>query len=252
MALTKALTDSDHISAVDAGRQFGYTNDYITRLAREKKVIASRVGKQWYVDAKSLEAFVAHSKQIKKAHAEQLRMERKRERIVEKPAEATEVTFVPLPNTRASALAKAGMVVSVVAMIGGFLFAHVPYMTEEKLQSANILTALRDFATRLYGLGEAPVATPEVGVRVQESASDSTPEGASLARVLGSTTTAVAVIPPKDMRSTEEIAESFSDEVSVVRDADGTSGVITPVFKNSTGTPYRYLMVPMHRAESPP
>ncbi len=183
------ITDSGYISAVEAGQQFGYTNDYVTRLAREKKVVAVRVGKQWYVDAKSLELFVAKSDQVKKEYAERLRAERKRERKAGvSPSISPDVAFIPLPNPRVAVLAKAGMIVSVVAIAAGFIFSHAPSsLSGGQQQIAGVSSALRGFVVRLHEFG-----------------------------------------------------------------SDGNSGVITPIFKNSSSAPYRYLMVPMESAQRPP
>ena len=42
-----------------------------------------------------------------------------------------------------------------------------------------------------------------------------------------------------------KVKQSFSDEVSVSPNADGSSGVITPVFKKTKGDEYLYVMVPI-------
>ncbi len=46
-------------------------------------------------------------------------------------------------------------------------------------------------------------------------------------------------------KTIERIKKSFSDEVSVIPDESGTSGVITPVFKRISDDEYLYVLVPV-------
>lgn len=250
MSNASIIPNQKRISAAEAGRQFGYTNDYVTRLAREKKVNATRVGKQWYVDAASLESFVTKSELVKKEYADRLRAERKKERVqLAQGAGGARVAVVPLRGSRAGALAKAGMVVCVGVMAGGLIFVGGLRATEGTLQQAGVLGAIKAFALRLYGFGEAPVALVSAplasGVRESDVQQKVSNVGTVAMRGGGAGGDALVVVPPSDTRSSVAIANSFADEVRVVRDADGKSGVITPIFKSGSSTQYRYLMVPM-------
>ncbi len=44
---------------------------------------------------------------------------------------------------------------------------------------------------------------------------------------------------------TKNIKDSFSDEVEIKVDKDGVSGTITPIFKETKGEDYMYVMVPL-------
>ena len=50
----------------------------------------------------------------------------------------------------------------------------------------------------------------------------------------------------KDEALKQKIRASFSDEVAVTPDNSGTAGVITPVFKKSTGDDFLYVLVPVN------
>ncbi len=54
-----------------------------------------------------------------------------------------------------------------------------------------------------------------------------------------------------DQERIQKIKDSFSDEVVVKPDQSGTSGVITPVFRQSAGKDYVYVMVPVKNASPP-
>ncbi len=51
--------------------------------------------------------------------------------------------------------------------------------------------------------------------------------------------------PDNHDETVASIKNSFSDEVTVVEDDGGGSGVITPIFKNIEGDPYTYVLVPL-------
>jgi len=59
---------------------FSYTSDYLSKLAREAKVDATRVGRQWYIQEASLREFIAAANAKKQHRSESLRVVRKLER----------------------------------------------------------------------------------------------------------------------------------------------------------------------------
>jgi len=58
---------------------FPYSRDYVTRLAREEKIQASLIGRQWFVDLDSLKAYSENSAIEQELRKKQLSAERKRE-----------------------------------------------------------------------------------------------------------------------------------------------------------------------------
>jgi len=63
----------------EAAKAVSYSRDHITRLARENKIVATHIGRNWYIDIASLKNYeeVSHAEQeIKKRH---LSDERRRE-----------------------------------------------------------------------------------------------------------------------------------------------------------------------------
>lgn len=63
----------------------------------------------------------------------------------------------------------------------------------------------------------------------------------------GGLTSGLVVLPPGAQASTSllDITNSFSDEVVVLPDASGQSGVITPIFKSGQGDSYLYILTPI-------
>ncbi|MCA9365888.1 hypothetical protein KC723_03250, partial [Candidatus Kaiserbacteria bacterium] len=74
-------TDEKNLIAVkEAAQAVGYSRDYITRLAREQKIIAAQISRQWFVNLGSLQSFVELVEIEKMARKNQLRAERQIER----------------------------------------------------------------------------------------------------------------------------------------------------------------------------
>lgn len=62
-----------------AANQVAYSKDYITRLAREQKIRAVRIGRNWYVDVAALAQYAEVQKLETEAHNRQLQHQRKLE-----------------------------------------------------------------------------------------------------------------------------------------------------------------------------
>lgn len=247
---TPIAHDDRFLSSIEAGKRFGYSNDYIARLAREQKIIGRQAGRQWLIEIASLEQFLAEADRAKKAHAEKVRESRRKEREAyqarapqEPKASAVAASLqppmvAPLPP-RVATLAKTGIVVAMGAFVGVGMYLGAPLMHQGTAQSAGIFEMFSTLASRVYHFGnEAPVVTVSV-----EKLAEPAHDGAET--VSGAPSEGLIVYPDDGTRDPEEIAESFSDDVTVTEDPDGKSGIITPQFKEGEGDPYRYLIVPI-------
>jgi hypothetical protein len=63
----------------EASVQVSYSRDYITRLAREDKIVATYIGRQWFVDIESLKAYAESKALEQEIRSQHLSEERKRE-----------------------------------------------------------------------------------------------------------------------------------------------------------------------------
>jgi hypothetical protein len=68
----------------EACSEVSYSRDYVTRLAREGKIVASLIGRQWFVDVLSLKNYAVQSKVEAELRKAQLSEERKQEQIFQK------------------------------------------------------------------------------------------------------------------------------------------------------------------------
>ncbi len=241
-----------YLSAIDAGKQFGYTNDYVARLARERKIEGIQEGRQWFVDTRSLEEFIKKTEEAKREQSEKVRAERRKERHSHKGSQGKEALIVVLPKRaeipvvglpgRPTTLAKAGLVLSVGVLAGSLFFnALTGGFSQVPATSASAMDALRAFAARFYNVaGEHSL--PSEGQDKALGDSGHSPQ-------TGAASEGIVVLAPGDTTTHEEVQNSFSDETEVVMDESGTSGLIKPIFKSGADTAYRFLLVPLKSSE---
>jgi hypothetical protein len=236
-------------SAVVAGA-FGYTSDYVSKLAREGKVAGTQVGRQWYIDRSSLAKFLDFVSKQKVARQEVLRTERKLERAIASTRGALVEPVIPKPTY---ALAKSVAIFSTLLFVG--MFSSVSF--QERLSLTDLRTGAVVVASDVFRF----VAEPSQDSAHSQlaflgwfthfwSTDTATPEAPAV--VLNGTTTNVSasdaglVLLDKDTTpaEVEAVREQFSDPVSVQFE-DDTTGIITPIFKEKSDEQYRFLLVPV-------
>ncbi len=81
----------------DAAKVVSYTRDYVARLAREQKIVAEQVNRQWFVDIISLKNFAEAALLEQAIRKQQLSLERKREQVVKQEVQVlkSEVRYNP-------------------------------------------------------------------------------------------------------------------------------------------------------------
>lgn len=290
MATTHMNIDGMNIvPAADAGSEFGYTTDYITKLAREGKVEGIKVGRQWFVSLASLTRFVGRTKLTQAARREALSLSRKEEfkthTQVNKKTDTghTKHTHAFSPLSLASGTAPAGSwrrgqaaallqtvaVLMVGVSLGGavhlggtYTFSDMmriaaSYENDMTLFLASVGTLQYDFFEELaVGLYHAVSVSGERHTRSVARKEPSAPVAPPTApeRPVAGTHEGVVLVPDDGFSKKRQthIEHSFSDEVSVLFDSDNpNSGVIIPQFKGRAGEEYRFLMVPVEAASPP-
>jgi len=242
-----SINGTNYLSASDAGKLGKYTSDYITKLAREGKVDATRVGRQWYVNPKSLEAFSNKSEEQKKVRAEKIREERKAEQRahIEVQNVSESISEIEPPKNKVVALQHtlAILVLGLALGAAGFFVNIAPPTTQEANVIESSLGSIERIALALYRFvaprnSEYYATLPGQGIQ-----EDITTEGA--------TTTYTSLIVAPDEVFTEaqvaQVRDSFSDEVEVSVDPNNPdTGIIVPQFRDSEGQQYRFLLTPIN------
>ncbi|MCA9361991.1 hypothetical protein KC906_01320 [Candidatus Kaiserbacteria bacterium] len=108
-----------------AAEETSYSRDYITRLAREKRIVASYIGRKWFVDLGSLKAYADSAALEQEVRRKQLREERKREReMTEQVAQERAREQKKARTIHARAVATASFVLA-CGLLGGWGFQLV-------------------------------------------------------------------------------------------------------------------------------
>ena len=116
------------ISLKEAAGRVSYSRDYLSKLARDGKVVATQVGRQWFVDFSSLENYLADLRLEKETKKDVLRRERQNELLARQASgEMLEVRSGRVVTATAPALALA-TVVMVGGLVLGFALYHLDFI----------------------------------------------------------------------------------------------------------------------------
>lgn len=213
---------------------FGYSSDYIGKLAREEKILGTLVGRQWFVEVESLKTFALKVAVEKDIHKAELRLERKRERT-EKSASLENGFSIQLSPLEA--LAKTIVVVLCGLCIGGLGWISVQEGVGfgEIAQGAkqNIVQISRVVSPTVFAKQVVESAGVLFAFTVQTKNIQS-PTRSSVAEVF----TMLPVFPP---RTSLISLNNFSDEVHVSVDGNGQT-FIEPVFKKTEAHQTRFVL----------
>ncbi len=268
------LEGKKFVSSKEASELSGYSRDYIGQLVRDKRIDATMVGRSWFVSLPSLEEHIEKQKGEKLLETEKkespLISRYEKESILPIPhlpkkdtTPATvferKISYPVLVVKRAPVspfayFKKMGLAAAIVmVLLFGASTVHLT-LTKNALPAGTLASAslvskvgfesfaidwyryvngkfigVHRFFAELFGTSHLAVET-----RPLAPASNTTPQG-------------LVVMPstPENNQAIEHIKQSFSDNVGVKENADGISGVITPVFQKVSGDEYLYVLVPV-------
>lgn len=248
MSSTLAIDGKEYVTAVIAGKQFGYTKDYLLMLAKQGKIDGQKVGNRWYINPTSAELFFKDAKKRKKERSAQVREERKLE-------------LKQHTRTKQTGYARAAIVETLVILIIGLSLGATGYIGT----SSNIAAAqnaeygfFENLAISVYEFFSPRTKVTEVRevntLMVNTDGSSSTIEETAVSAQIESITHTSLVVAPDEIftaTTIESVENAFSDEVRVSVDPDNPdTGIIVPIFKEREGEPYRFLMVPVPNVEN--
>lgn len=79
MSVAIEINGVDFVSVKDAAKLVSYSRDYLSKLAREGKVNATQVGRQWFVEIDSVKKFIENKDLEQEVYRRRLSEERKQE-----------------------------------------------------------------------------------------------------------------------------------------------------------------------------
>lgn len=228
----------------DAARNTSYSRDYITRLAREGKITANHIGRQWFVDIDSLQAYaetVALEQEVRK---QQLSEERKRERQLREVVEATRAREMK----SAQRFEFQAVLVSLFVLCTGLSAGTITYqfLTSPSYQATQFSHRIAAVQLNTQPALVSESAEPQRSVIAQEVPATIVSASATRSvQSLGDVDTGILLLP----HATTTVTELFSDAVSIETLPDGTSVVRRlDVYGQPVGNPVPYVAVSLKNA----
>ena len=229
-------------SAVIA-QSFGYTPDYVSRLAREGKIVATNVNRKWFINQESFKEFVRNAEVGKEERSDELKKQRKAEQLLH----SLHATHAAPQDRSQSHIALAQSMA--VLMCGAFVGLLGWSVTGEDITVADLSGGFENTYTQIAD-AIRPTQNPFSSfanwsgvAAVQESFTEEgfLQEDVTHAVVPDNPPTA----PHNDDAAKQYDSRNFSDEIDVRFVDDGT-GVVRPIFKSEKdGQEYQVLLAPV-------
>jgi hypothetical protein len=201
-----------------------YSRDYVTRLAREGKIVASLIGRQWFVDVDSLRSYAESISLEQEVRNRQLSEERRRERQLREVVEEQRTQ----QRKRANTLSRRSLVAASLVLCSGLVGGTVVYQTHS-------FPSLSDTTLTQLTLSPQAELMPAQTSGATQSSPESLDQGrqsSSDVRSMGEISEGVLLLP--NSGSVDDVAELFSDVVEVRKTVDGEE---TVVMVDATGDP---------------
>ncbi len=267
------LQDKKYISAKRAAVIFGYSSDYVGQLCREGKIECTMVGRSWFVSEESVLKHKVASSDARVASEDSVK-------IVSVPVPVQQSTPAISSSTTESFLGSSKSIKDFISDEQTQFSKPISYQSPNVTK--DIITEKSDDAVVVPKVSvPSPIqldTTSDVEHKITKSPIVSKKKNNKfdlslviilllLSAVLFSknfisyfpysskdivaTVLNGVVVAPSSTSSLEDesikndLRNPFSDEVTIKPDSSGTSGVIVPVFKESKGDDFLYVMVPV-------
>ncbi len=198
----------------EAARQATYSRDYLAKLAREQKIVATQIGRQWFIDVTSLQNFLDSAALEQEVRKQQLRDERKRELLAKKELNTLSIdTEIKINKTHNLSLA-----ISSIVLFLGFFSGTVMYSVFDiKNNLNNNFSATNVTALSLESkTGEIKVAEPQATTLFTNVTEYPLFVDESSVRKMNTVDEGILLLTNgEEKNNSESLANLFSDQVSV-------------------------------------
>ncbi len=233
----------EYVSAAAAGKHFEYSKDYMLLLIKRGNIDGRKIGNKWYVYLPSAEVFFKESKVKRSLRRREVSQLRKVELQKHTKTRKAPINLHVLIETFA--------VLIVALAIGATGYIGSPSQVAEVAKSDTGF--FERIAVYLYELVSPSDTVVENNISIPATHADATASENlgvdAISAHVGTTTYTSIVVAPNELFTTttiESVKQSFSDDVEVSVDPqDPSTGIITPIFKESKGEEYRFIMVPV-------
>ena len=240
------IKGSEYISSARAAEITRYSNDYVGQLCRKSKVSARMIGRTWYVSKESL---LKHQKVAEISKHLNGKISTNGGGI-SGPAKLVFLTRIyPVMSKRLIKTVAIALILLAGVPALASVFSANKVFVQKVPEAAGVYGAFGAASAFIHAMYADAVAyvthDRSLSINVNSANAESPVEQG------------VAVIPSTntvggDETEKQNVRNSFSDQVSLQADTSGTAGVITPVFKQTTGKNFMYVIVPVKKTASSP
>jgi hypothetical protein len=199
----------------EAVSNVSYSRDYVTRLAREGKIIASNIGRHWFVDLDSLVNYKEAVSVEQEIRNKQLREERKKEQVSHLALVSRKEKIQTQEKYLSMKAAIASMLVGTFGLIGGWsAYSLINGEMDPNLFSNNNTSGIHansNLASVSKGVDKVPATLVASSTFSVNKISDDVSEG-------------VLLLPERSLNAT--VTDMFSDEVQILTNNEGVQVVV--------------------------
>jgi hypothetical protein len=196
-----------------------YSRDYVARLARDGRIAAAQVNRQWYIDGESLKNFFEHAQLEVQARGEYVRELRKQELDLHEWWSAFLETQRARRESRNGRALRKTMIVIILGLFVGLIVSNLAPVTNPSMVASLITTGQFAAVAEAPLPGDKTVTWYETGVVIEDE---------TLANPTGILITSEG--------TTSDATTFFSDEV-VIEETSPTTGLIHSS-TSSSSVPY--------------
>lgn len=226
----------------EAAKAVSYSRDHITRLARENKIVATHIGRNWYIDINSLRSYEEVSRTEQEIRKRHLSEERRRDLHVKEVLETKEHARRKKNNTSKKIATAFATLALTLGLVSGVLLNN-SYATKI---SANQQTAV---VSNSQDVSESTKTSQESKPVMFEA--DFEPD--SRLRSFSEADSGILLLPQfsnDDVNRVQFIRNYFSDPVDVVVGENGEMFVVMiDEDGNPIGNPIPFVSVPINQAD---
>jgi hypothetical protein len=234
----------------EAAALVSYSRDYVAKLARERKIVATQMNRQWFVDVVSLRSFAEVASLEAEVRKQQLSAERKREQTLKQ--QVSEIRLAKKSHLK-RARVRAPLVASLVLFLGlatGGVFYSADlimsgtygqdFITQSVTNPANVQLADADGEVGFKSATAEPVAIYTEVTEVTE-----VPLFIESAEVRAMTEAEGILLLSEGatIESVDDIKSLFSDEVDIEMLSE-RDGVVTYRRSDGTESNFPFVYVP--------
>ena len=226
----------------EAAKAVSYSRDHITRLARENKIVATHIGRNWYIDINSLKSYEEVSRTEQEIRKRHLSEERRRDLHVKEVLETKEHARRKKNKTSKKIATAFATLALTLGLVSGVLLNN----TFATKISANQQTAV---VSNSQDVSESAKTSQEPTPVMFEA--DFEPD--SRLRSFSEADSGILLLPQfsnDDINRVQFIRNYFSDPVDVVVGENGEMFVVMiDEDGNPIGDPIPFVSVPINQAD---